>query len=117
MIVFLPASVEELSVRVVDSTSVSVFWDPPPDLPGWNFSYYYLYYSAYFPSKTTPEVTFKEVVDGSRTSVAVEVDKLVVGPTVVHVFEVSAVLEIKDVEGIGEVKSEKAMVNTTLYGK
>ena len=109
------AAVSNISVAIVNSTSVVVSWIPPPALPGWNISYYYLTYRALNPREgSRVETTFTRSVDGSQTSKVVSADELLVEEEMVHVFEVAAALKIEDLEGIGEVKGEAAAVNASI---
>ena len=103
---------KNISVSVRNSTSVVVSWIPPPALPGWNISYYYLTYRALNPREgNKTESSFTWTVDGGRTFEVVSVDQLLVREEVLHVFEVVAALKIEDLEGIGEVKGETAVIN------
>ncbi len=103
---------KNISLAVINSTSVMVSWIPPPDLPGWNISYYYLTYRAYDEDRILTTLT--TTVIGSRTSETMSADKFLAKEEVVHVFEVAAALKIEGLEGIGEVKGEAAMFNTSL---
>lgn len=95
-----------------------VSWISDIELPGWNISYYYLTYFAQIPGRNRPENSFQETVGVSESLMDLAVDKLLVRPEVEHVFEMRAVLKLENLEGIGEVKGEKATKNITLkYGK
>ena len=98
--------------------SIIISWSPSVLLPGWNISYYYLSYSVLLPFEAKPRAMFMSTVKGSQTSEVVEADRLVVKPDVLHMFEVSVVLKINGLEGIGEVRGEKTSTNTIMeYGK
>ena len=81
-------------------------------------SYYAMTYLAYVTNKPRPEATIQRRVDEGRTSETLDTSELVMREGVRHVVEVTAVLEIEGVEGIGEVRGEKAVRNISLvYGK
>lgn len=112
------AAVKDLQTSVTNSTSICITWSPADALPGWNISYYYLTYRAKLPDTDKTDTSFRRTVSDGRTSTTLEVGDLLVKEEVRHEFEVVPVLEIRDVEGIGEVKGEKAVLNSTLdYGK
>lgn len=116
------APVEDLSVTVTSGSAIRISWDPPTDLPGWNITRYYLTYRAFLPDSYRPERTFGRTVEGGETSVMVDAGELVVGDEeeeeVTHEIAVLAVLVVDGVEGIGEVKGEKAVLNASLsYGE
>lgn len=113
---FFIAAVKDLQMEAT-GTSIRISWSPPDALPGWNISYYYLTYRARLPNTDKAETSFRKTVSDGLTSTILSVGNLLAKEEVIHKFEVVPVLEIRGVEGIGEVKGETAVVNSTLnYG-
>lgn len=112
------APVQNLTAELLNGQYLSVSWSPLTELKGWNVSYYSLTYSAFLSTKDRPEASFITRVDQGRTSESIDASRLTMREGVRHVIEVVAVLEVEGVEGIGEVRGQKAAVSISLeYGK
>ena len=112
------AAVTRLQTSLLSSSNTLLLsWLPPSPLPGWNVSYYYVTYTARLSNSNEgdrPERSFQRPVDEDRTFLELGVAELLVREGVVHEFEVQAVLKVEGLEGIAEVKGERAAVNLTL---
>ena len=114
---FLLAPVENFSAKVINGSLAHLSWTPVR-ITGWNISYYYLIYYAFSPSENTPPFSHKLVVPGEANSVSLGPELFLMKPSMVHVFEISAVLAVDHLEGIGEVKGKAAIYNMTFdYGR
>ena len=117
-ILFTTAPVTDLEAAVINGTSILVSWTPPEDLPGWNITHYYLTYKVTLPKKARPENTLRRTVRDGRTSMRVDLSEFPTREGLLHEVEVVPAIEIAGVEGIGEVKGEKALFNSTFeHGK
>jgi len=97
---------------MVNDSYVLLSWSPIV-VEGWNISHYYLVYhtSNLFTSK--PSFSSKFKLDGHSRSKSLHPADLLMKPSLQHVFELSAVLDVRDLEGMGEVRGEVAQVNRT----
>ena len=109
---FSAAPVENFSVEMVNGSYVRISWSPI-ELEGWNVSHYSLVYQASNSSSTEPPFSRKYELDGHSISKSLHPADLFVETSLWHVFELSAVLRVYGLEGMGAVTGEVARANKT----
>lgn len=100
-----------------NDSMIDLTWSPM-NIAGWNISYYYLVYLASDLSESSRPLSKKFVLDGDLRTKSLYPDSLFLQPDKVHIFELSAILAVEGLEGLGEVRGSVATANMTLsYSK
>ena len=109
------ASVQAITVEVLNSSSIAVSWDPVSPLPGWDISYYQVDVTSFTTGTPSQHIHAhtERTTNGNETSaVVVSSDLLMVGG-VDLVTEVRGVLDV-GVDGVGLMEGEIAVMRTLL---